>query len=211
MNNNFTFCAVFRNEAPRVRYVLDWASRMFSDIIIVVQKSEDGTEDICREYTENVFSHPAQSPEESKDFIMERVKTPWTFWLDADEFPSKELEYQLMIFGLKDYDEYDSISYKRRNYINGFIIEANEGEDRQFRALRSNVRWDPKSQGRRIHINPLVKNPLNANAILYHHRTLEKIEKSTKRWNELEPQTKEACDLYLKKVKEELNHKGGEF
>ena len=85
MNKNITFCGVYWNEAQTVRRVLDWAKGFFADMVIAVQISNDGTEQICAEYTPNILYHPAQSPEESKDEIMSLVKAPWAFWLDADE------------------------------------------------------------------------------------------------------------------------------
>jgi hypothetical protein len=73
--------------------------------------------------------------------------------------------------------------------------------------MKPSVRWNPKLQGQRIHINPIVKNPIYLEYPIYHNRTLDKIEKSTRRWNELEPKTEKACNDYLKRVKQELGVK----
>lgn len=204
MNNQITFCAVYRNEAQRVRISLDFARSFFSNIILVVQNSEDGTLSICREYTGNIIERPSESPEESKDFIMEKVITPWTFWLDADEIPSQSVIRYLETFDPLLVLNHDAISFNRINYIDGYAIDGGQGNDVQFRMMRKDVRWKTKERGKRIHIHPIVDYPLKIERDIYHHRTLEKVEKLTERWNNLEPQTKGVCDQYLKKVKEEL-------
>lgn len=203
MNPVLTFCGVYRNEQDRVRYVLDVAKALCYDMILVVQDSQDNTLKICKEYTERVIQRPAESPEESKDFIMENIMTPWTFWLDADEMPSFELMDYLTYFS--GAPGYDGIKFPRINYINGLHIEANQGKDEQFRLLERSVRWKPKEQGKRIHIHPIVKNSMLLDFPIYHHRSLEKIKRQTERWNELDPSLKSVCDQYVSDVIKELN------
>jgi hypothetical protein len=207
MNSQITFCAVLRNEAQRCRYVLDLATELFSHIVIAVQDGDDETLQICQEYPAELIRRPAESPEESKDYIMAEVKTQWTFWLDADEFPSLDLIKYLDTFYSDTLVGYDAMSFLRINYIDGLIIEGGQGEDRQFRLIRSDVRWNPKVQGRRIHIHPQIKYPLLSQKKIYHHRSFDKVKKQTQRWNELEESTRGACDQYVAKVEEELKWK----
>jgi len=203
--NYLTFCGVFRNEAPRVRHVLDIVSKLCTELVIVVQESEDATEQICREYTDNVFAHPPQSPEESKDFILEKVQTPWTLWFDADEIPSLELIRYIETFNPKNVEGYDGLAFPRVNYVDGLIVTGGQGKNApQFRMLRKDVRWKPELQGGRIHIHPLVYHRLDVNKPLYHIRTLEKVKKQTERWNELQPGLAEVCNKYVEEVEKEL-------
>jgi hypothetical protein len=206
MNSNITFCGVFRNEAQRVRYVLDIAKRICGNMVLVVQKSEDATRTICSEYTDNIIDRPPESPEISKDFIMEKCPTTWTFWLDADEIPSLELIDFVKNFDTIKYQDFDAIRFPRINYIEGYRIEANESEDEQYRMMKNSVRWNAVARGQIIHIHPAIKAPMFMDLPLFHHRSLEKIEKSTERWNELEPKTKPMCNAYLSKVKEHLSN-----
>lgn len=199
-----TFCAVFKDEALTIRPVLNLARDLGLPMCIVVQESQDGTLQIVQEYTGNIIMHPAQSPEESKDEVMDRVNSDWTFWLDADEYPSTGMINFVRDFNPNQFPTNDSFKFPRINYIDGYHIEANQGKDEQFRILKSSIRWYPKEQGRRIHIHPKVINPWLAPFPLYHYRDIEKIERQTARWNELEPKTAEACNQYLAKVKEEL-------
>jgi hypothetical protein len=176
-------------------------------MIIAVQKSDDNTLKICKEYTSNIIERPSEGPEESKDFIMEQVKTPWTFWLDADEFPDlytiRFLEQcnPALLFG------YDSISFIRINYVNGIKIEGGQGIDRQYRLIRKDIRWRPDYQGKKIHIHPMIKLPRESSYIIYHHRTLEKIKTMTERWNELESKSIDECNQYVINVEKELCQK----
>lgn len=207
MNQFITFCAIYRNEAGRIRYCLDLAKDVFTHIVIGVQKSEDDTLKICKEYADEVVERPEESPEESKDHIMAAVKTPWTFWLDADEYPSLSTIRQLEMIEIPDTIGYDAFSVIRINYVDGLEIEGGQGTDRQFRLIRSDVRWDTKKQGRRIHIHPIVVNPKQTNWTIYHHRTLQKIKNQTERWNQLESSTVTACNEYVKNVERELCQK----
>jgi hypothetical protein len=207
MNKNITFCGVYWNEAQNVRRVLDWAKGFFADIIIAVQTSDDGTEQICAEYTTNILHHPPQSPEESKDEIMSLVKTPWAFWLDADEFPSKELMEELVNFNPDNFKQFDSIGFPRINYVDGFRIQVDPDQtDRQWKLLKNTVRWNVKKQSAKIHIPPMVYYKVASNSPIYHYRSFEKVDKRTDRWNELEIKTKPFCDKYRDDVRKELEN-----
>lgn len=206
MNPNITFCSVYRNEAQRLRYGLDIAKRICSSMMIVVQKSQDATKDICLEYTPNIIDRPPEPPEVSRDYVMEKVTTPWTFWLDGDEFPSLELIRFVESFNPEQYLGYDSIQVPRHNYIEGIRVEVNEGDDRQFRLLRNDVRWNAIQQGRTIHIFPMVNNSMFVDLPVFHHRSLEKVENMTNRWNDIEPKAKTVCDKYLSDVKVYLSN-----
>lgn len=204
MIEGVTFCAVYRNEAQRVRHNLDFANQMFRRKIIVVQESDDDTLKICQEYPCEIILRPAESPEESKDYIMEKVETLWTFWLDADEVPSVSVIRLLDRFDPLLMGEDDAVSFVRINYIDGHIIQGGQGDDRQYRMLRKDVRWGVRGEKRNIHVHPKVTKPHATDRVIYHHRTLEKVIKQTERWNELCSETKGACDKYVEEVKKEL-------
>jgi hypothetical protein len=208
MNKFITFCAVYRNEAPRIRYGLDLAASLFENMLIVVQPSDDATLKICQEYTPNVIERKIEPPEVSKDIIMRHLETPWMFYLDADEFPS--LAVIRMLERIEPYELIgkDSVSFIRVNYVDGIIIEA-QGIDRQYRMLKKSVRWNCKQQGQLVHIHPLVKSVKESNLFIYHHRTFDKVKRQTEVWNNYEPKTKDACNQYVKDVEKELEVKGG--
>jgi hypothetical protein len=204
--NDITFCGVYRNESSRVRNVLDIAKYLCKNILLAVQKSEDNTAEICRKYTSNVINAPAESPEITKDKLMEKVTTPWVFYLDGDEVPSLSLIHFIETFDINQFKGYDAIRVPRINYIDGNTIEVNEGEDRQFRLLKSYVRWKALSRDTVVHIDPIVNSYFDVGYPVYHHRSFEKIDKMTDRWNELEPRTQLACNKYRERVKEELEN-----
>jgi hypothetical protein len=197
MNSYLTFCTVLRNESNNVRRILDIGKSLCLDMVIVVQKSEDATLKICREYTNNVIERPVEPPE---------VSTDWTFWLDGDEVPS----YELMKW-LEDFippKDIEGVRIPRFNYINGLRIEENDGKDIQFRMVTKNIRWKAKQQRHVCHIYPIVDKViiLEYPKVIYHHRTLEKIERTTKIWNDFEPRTSEMCNDYLARVKDSLSN-----
>jgi hypothetical protein len=205
MNKDLTYIGVFKNEAKRVRVILDIMKPVCKDMIIVVQKSDDHTLKICQEYTDNVFEREPEAPFYSKDFAMSKVKTKWAVWFDADEIPSYQLINYLMTTDFSRLMEWEAIRVPRINYIDGIDCtrkEANPwGEyDYQFMILRSDVRWNPTPE-RAVHIWPKVQCHFGINYFVYHHRTLKKVENRTNDWDKIQPDLKDTCHKYVDDIK----------
>jgi hypothetical protein len=205
MNKNLSYIGVFKNEANRMRYILDMVKPLVTEMHLGVQPSDDDTLKIAREYTENVYELPAQAPFYSKDFLMSQVKTPWACWFDADEILSIPLYNYLSGLDFSLMGEYEAIRVPRINYINGVICEGGQEKDHQFMILRKDVRWNPTPE-RAIHIWPKVTQHFTIEFPVYHIRSLDKIVKRTKDWDVIQPDLTEVCHGYVDKVKEELNN-----
>jgi hypothetical protein len=204
MNRNLSYVGVFKNEANRMRYILDMAKELCIEMHIGVQPSEDDTLKIAKEYTKNVYELPSQAPFYSKDFLMSQVKTPWAVWFDADEILSIPLFNYLNGLDFSQMGEWEAIRIPRINYINGVVCGGGQEKDYQFMVLRKDIRWNPTPE-RAIHIYPKVQYHFAINFPVYHIRTLEKIVKRTEDWDVIQPDLKEVCHDYVDKVKEELN------
>lgn len=211
MNKDLTYIGVFKNESKVMRTILDIMKPVCKTMILVVQPSEDITLKISKEYTKNVFERPQEAPFYSKDFLMSQVKTDWAVWFDADEIPSYQLiNYLLSTDFSKFTPDYEAIRVPRINYVDGVNIDMGMefpwGKyDYQFMILRKDVRWNPTLE-RAIHIWPKVTKHFAINYLVYHHRTIKKIETRTEDWNKIQPDLKEECDLFLKMVDEKVKN-----
>jgi hypothetical protein len=205
MNKNLSYIGVFKNEAKRMRYILDMAKELCPDMYIAVQPSEDDTLKIAKEYTKNVFELPATAPNYSKDFLAAKVKTDWFCVFDADEILSIPLFNYLNGMDFSMMGDYDAIRIPRINYVNGVICEGGQEKDCQFVVLRKDIRWEP-SPVRAIHIYPKVLNHFTITMPYYHIRPFEKIIERTKDWDVIQPDLTEVCHDYVNKVEEELKN-----
>jgi hypothetical protein len=209
MNKDLSYIGVFKNEAKVVRVVLDIMKPVCTEMYLGVQKSDDHTLKICREYTDNVFEREPEAPFYTKDFLMSQVKTEWACWFDADEIPSYQLVNYLRSTDLSKFTDYEAIRVPRINYVDGVICMGGQPVDYQFTILRKDVRWNPTPE-RAIHIWPKVTNHFTINYPVFHHRSLDKIANRTKDWDKIQPDLKEACHSYLENVKKEVyDYKGG--
>jgi hypothetical protein len=174
-----------------------------------VQKSQDHTLKICREYTNNVFEREPEAPFYSKDFLISQVKTKWACWFDADEIPSYQLVNFLEATDFSKLMEWEAIRVPRINYVDGVLTEGGQtffwGDkcDHQFMILRNDVRWNPTPE-RSVHIWPTVQYHFAINYPVYHHRTFEKIVSRTKDWDRINPEMKKECNEYAFNVEEDI-------
>lgn len=114
---------VVHNEAVKIRKCLDslkWAD----EIIVVDQDSRDKTADICREYTDKVFTVSAKGfCEPDRITAAERAGCDWILYVDADEEVSPELRTEIL--GLLSVDPGKSSFYvARRNIFLGKWIKG---------------------------------------------------------------------------------------
>jgi glycosyltransferase involved in cell wall biosynthesis len=83
------------NEVNRIRSCLE--SLTFCDEIIIVDSgSQDGTLDICRQYTEKLFHNCWPGYCEQKRFALQNCIGKWVLNIDADEVISDELREEIL-------------------------------------------------------------------------------------------------------------------
>ncbi len=84
------------NEALNIRYCLD-SVRGWSDIYVIDSGSTDGTQSICREYTEQVLEHPYESHAAQWNWALDSlpITAEWILALDADFVVTAELRHQI--------------------------------------------------------------------------------------------------------------------
>ncbi|MCF8721511.1 glycosyltransferase family 2 protein [Nitrospina gracilis] len=85
---------ITKNEAPRIRQCLE-SVRWADEIVVLDSGSTDGTPDICREYTEQVFDvdWPGFGPQKNR--ALDRATGDWILSIDADEVVTDALRDEI--------------------------------------------------------------------------------------------------------------------
>ena len=78
------------NEEQRIRKCLE-SIRWADEIVVLDSRSTDGTVEICREFTDKIFTEIHPSPAARRARAMELTENEWVLSMDADEFLSPEL------------------------------------------------------------------------------------------------------------------------
>ena len=78
------------NEEKNIRRCLE-SLKDFDEIVVVDSRSEDGTVEICREFTDKVYQRPWPGHTAQYVHALSLTTNEWVFWLDADEVASPEL------------------------------------------------------------------------------------------------------------------------
>lgn len=83
---------IVRNAASTVRRCLESIIDVVDEIVVVDGYSSDGTQRICREYTDKIFLRtPKGIADLDRNFALSKAKGDWILYIDADEYISKEL------------------------------------------------------------------------------------------------------------------------
>lgn len=104
------------NEELNIRDCLE-SVRWADEIIVVDSGSTDRTVQICREYTNRIWTNPWPGMNEQKRTAMEHAVHPWVLNIDADERVSDILRDQILrVLETQDGDGY---RFPRKNYFLG--------------------------------------------------------------------------------------------
>lgn len=112
---------ITHNEEENIRVALDsvtWAD----EIVVVDAFSTDRTPDICRQYTDKVFSVEWLGFSEQKNKAVSMTTHEWIFILDADECVTEELRKEIEEI-IKDKSSKDGYFVPRKNYFSGRWIK----------------------------------------------------------------------------------------
>ncbi len=108
-------CIITKNEERYIRRCLESIKDVVDEIIVLDGCSEDKTIEICKEYTERVYTHKfSGSFAEERTIVLSMAKYDWILQIDADETISIKLQKYIKEF--KEDNEYVAYSFARRNY-----------------------------------------------------------------------------------------------
>jgi glycosyltransferase involved in cell wall biosynthesis len=112
---------IAHNEEENIRDAL--ASATWADEIVVVDAfSTDRTPEICRQYTDKVFSVEWAGFAEQKNKAVSMTTHEWVFSLDADERVTKELREEIQEV-VRNKSSKDGYFVPRKNYFAGRWIK----------------------------------------------------------------------------------------
>jgi len=123
-------CIITYNEEEDIRACLEsvkWAD----EIIIVDSKSTDRTIEICKEYTDKIFTREWSGYGNQKEYARKLASNSWVLNIDADERVSKELKDEILKSKLLE----DAYYIPRRLFFLGKFLRFS-GCDKQIRLFR---------------------------------------------------------------------------
>jgi glycosyltransferase involved in cell wall biosynthesis len=92
--NKVSAVIITLNEEKNIKKCLEtvkWAD----EIVVVDAFSKDGTEKICRQYTDRVYKNEFKGFSSQKNYALGKAENDWVFFIDADERVTPELKAQL--------------------------------------------------------------------------------------------------------------------
>ena len=111
---------VARNEEKKIENTLK--SLNFADeIIVILDRTTDKTESICRKYTKKIFKGSWQSEGERRNFGIKNCNFTWILEIDADEIINQDLSVEISNAIKNDSSDYYYI--RLVNYIGNKAIK----------------------------------------------------------------------------------------
>ncbi|MDI6892748.1 MAG: glycosyltransferase family 2 protein [Actinomycetota bacterium] len=164
---------------------LDWVD----EIVIVDSHSSDGTVEICRKFTDKVFS-PADGGgyPQAKNYGIERASGEWILSLDADERVTPELKEEIEDKLMSEV-AFDGYYIPRKNFLGDrWVRYGDQYPDYQLRLFRKDRgRFESRRVHERVQMNGKVgylDNPL----LHYTYKDLSDFLRRIDRYTTLEAQ-----------------------
>jgi Glycosyltransferases involved in cell wall biogenesis len=168
--NVFSITMIVKNEEQNLerclKSLVPLIKNDLAELIIVDTGSNDKTVDIAKKYTDKVYFHEWQGNfSEARNWSMSLAKGEYIFIIDADtEFDRAEIDKYITYFSGEEYKNFNSFSFKARNYEDENNIK--------FNALTQNNIF--KNDGTfhyygTVHNQPNFKGPVKDLDIMVHH------------------------------------------
>ncbi len=154
---------ITHNEEDNIKDALEsvkWAD----EIVVVDSFSTDKTLEICRQYTDRVFTLEWTGFADTKQEAVNLTTHPWVFVLDADERVTEELKDEIHNI-IKDESSRDGYYVPRKNFFSGrWIKHGGWWPDYTLRLFRRGKgTFQPREVHEAVNINGstgYLKNPL---------------------------------------------------
>ena len=157
------------NEEEKIGAALSSLQAVSDEIVVVDSFSSDGTEAICRRYTDRFLQRTWSGYRDQKQFAAHQASFDWVLSLDADEVLSPELQQEVLLWKSGTDDGIDGYYLCRKTFFLGRWIEHTTWyPDWQMRLFRRSAgRWE----GGRVHESFRVKGSTGRLSGDLHHHT----------------------------------------
>ncbi len=180
MRVKISACIITFNEEANIRRCLE-SVKWCDEIVILDSFSTDKTQDICREYTDNIFQNEWMGYVGQRNLIREKATCEWVFYLDADEEVSSELQTEIFE-QLESYSE-KIVGYqfpRRVQYLGKWVLHGEWYPDIKLRLFKKDV---GKSVGSEPHDYVIVDGAVKTLKYPINHYTYSGIEDHLKTVN----------------------------
>ncbi len=140
---------ICRDEEAKIGLALESLKGVADEVVVVDSGSTDGTESICRRYTDRFLHREWEGYRSQKQFACDAAAHDWVLSVDADEVVSDRLRLELLSWKRKGDSRFDGYWIPRKTFFMGRWIEHTTWyPDWQLRLFRRDKgRW----RGRRVH------------------------------------------------------------
>jgi glycosyltransferase involved in cell wall biosynthesis len=131
------------NEAANLRRCLGSVGELAEEIVVVDSGSDDGTQDVAREFGARVFQQVWLGFRDQKNVALSHCTRPWVLNLDADEELSPELRASIRRFFEGDHERSAGAIFSRKVlFMERWITHGDWYPDRKLRLFRRDrARW----------------------------------------------------------------------
>jgi hypothetical protein len=131
MIDNLALNMVIYNEEERIKESFPKFRKIFGEIVIGVQKSDDNSFEIASQFADTIIEDEhLRFPEPTRPVVEYYTKSDWVLWIDADETISEAFHAELE--SLINQTEFDGYYTPREHKVNGELIEANPVEYEKY-------------------------------------------------------------------------------
>lgn len=144
---------IVKDAAQDIQHCLEsvkWAD----EIIVLDSGSQDNTLEICRQYTQNIFSTDWPGFGIQKNRALDKAQGKWVLSIDADEALSSGLAEEIKRIISKTEDRYDAYTIKRISFFCGKKIRYGDwSRDKVVRLFRRlpPIRFTPAIIHEKLH------------------------------------------------------------
>ena len=142
------------------------------EIVVVDSGSNDGTLEICRQYTDRIFHRDWTGYVDQKNFAVKNARHPWIFSLDADERVSPELRGEIVDLSERGFSKPGYKIPRVAFFMGRWIRHGDWYPDYQLRLFdRTKGKWE----GGRVHESVKVRETpgyLKGDILHYTYRNL---------------------------------------
>ena len=111
---NISALIIARNEERNIEDTLKSLS-FVDEIVVVLDRSIDGTQKICKNYTTKIFCGSWVCEGQRRNYGIRKCSSEWVLEIDADEIISKSLKREILI--KKNYENFDFFYIKLLNFV----------------------------------------------------------------------------------------------